>query len=115
MRSRRQPWNGSSRAHHRKPTLRSGGGRSRAVLVTRTTAVGRPDGRPTGRALAAGVVSAALTALLAAGAGVLAVRTGAGDTTYPLLPFTVSCGLVGGLLVAVRPGNPVSLGFAVTG
>ncbi len=85
------------------------------MRAKRITAVGRPGGRSAGLPVAAGVACAALTVLLATGAGLLATRTGFGDSTYPLLPFTVSCGLLGGLLVAVRPGNPVSWGFALTG
>jgi signal transduction histidine kinase len=79
------------------------------------TAVGRPDGRSASLGLAAGFSCGALTVLFAVGAGLLMTRTGLGEASYPLLPFTVSCGILGGLLVAVRPRNPVSWGFALTG
>lgn len=45
----------------------------------------------------------------------LAMNTGASNSTYTLLPFTVPCGLLGGVLVAARPRNPVGWGFALTG
>jgi signal transduction histidine kinase len=84
------------------------------VRVEPGATAGHP-GCSAGRAVVAGAVCAAWTVLFAAGAGVLAIRTGFGESTYPLLPFTASCGLLGGLLVALRPGNPVSWGFALTG
>ena len=68
-----------------------------------------------GLGLAAGFSCVALTVGLAVGAGLLMTRTGVSEGSYALLPFTVSCGVVGGLLVALRPRNPVSWGFALTG
>jgi hypothetical protein len=79
------------------------------------TAAGRPTGCSAGLGLAAGLGCGALTVLLAGGAGLLIIRTGLSDGSLALLPFTVSCGILGGLLIAVRPRNPVSWGFALTG
>jgi signal transduction histidine kinase len=76
---------------------------------------GRPNGRSAGLGLAAGMGCGALTVLLAGGAALLITRTGLSEGSSPLLPFTVSCGILGGLLVALRPRNPVSWGFALTG
>jgi signal transduction histidine kinase len=85
------------------------------VGAARITAAGRPGGRSAGLGLAAGLGCGALTVLLAGGAGLLIARTGLSEGSLTLLPFTVSCGILGGLLVAVRPRNPVSWGFALTG
>ena len=75
---------------------------------------GRPGGRPAGLALAAGVTCAVIVLMLAIGAGVWSTTTGSSEWISGL-PFTASCGVLGGLLIAARPGNPVSWGFALTG
>jgi signal transduction histidine kinase len=75
---------------------------------------GRPGGRPAGLALAAGVTCAVIVLLLAIGASLWSIPTESNEWIYGL-PFTASCGVLGGLLIAARPGNPVSLGFALTG
>jgi hypothetical protein len=73
---------------------------------------GRPDGCPARGGLALGITVAAVTVLLVAGAALLASRTGShGD--HLLLPFTVSCGTLGGLLVALRPRNRLGWVFAL--
>ncbi len=79
------------------------------------TTAGRPGGRSAGRDRAVGFTLGALTVLLAIGAGLAATRTGLGESIYGLLPFTVSCGVLSGLLVAARPRNPVGWAFALTG
>jgi hypothetical protein len=75
---------------------------------------GRLGGRPAGLALAAGVICAGFVLLLAIGAALWSITTGSDEWRY-VLPFTVSCGVLGGLLIAARPGNPVSWGFALSG
>jgi signal transduction histidine kinase len=89
--------------------------RNAAVPGGQIAAAGRPEGRSAGVRLSVGFALGAATVLLASGAALMAVGTEFGGYTYRLLPFTASCGILGGLLVAVRPNNPVGWAFALMG
>jgi signal transduction histidine kinase len=81
----------------------------------RITSTRRPGWHLARLGSAGAVAVAVVTLLFTVGAGLLATRTGVHNSLYTLLPFTAACGLLGGLLAALRPRNPVGWGFTVTG
>jgi len=87
------------------------------------TAAGRsPGGRParvvhslTVRHAGLGVFCGFVVVMLAVSGAVLMAKTGEADQMTRLGPVTLLCGLLGALLIALRPRNPVGWCFFITG
>ena len=67
------------------------------------------------RSLAIGAGCATLALLLAAGTVLFTTRTRLTEAVFTVGPTTLTAGLLGALLVALRPRNPVGWGFLATG